>query len=283
MGIEDYTRRNLGDDNTEGFHMLEHILLRPHAKYPYPFEVHYNAVEIHDEVEKPDNFENNSRIVSENHGLKVGEQVLINGNPAYNGVHTILHTSEDDFEIAVPFSETSSFEETASSSQGNSSQQLTTSFTWQRTPDVRYFIRTSSIDGFAESSDHTICLVPQHNFQPGDSVEITGTINYNGIHEVTAVHNNGFEISKSFVEEESEGRWMSMNAPADPYSLQLTFILPNWIERYTKNQALKQFVENTIREETPAHLHVNIKWLSKNEMQLFDKAFLRFLEDFKQQ
>jgi hypothetical protein len=63
----------------------------------------------------------------------------------------------------------------------------------------------------------------------------------------------------------------------DPYSLQLTFVFPSWPKRY-RDDPFKRFVEHTVREETPAHLAVRIRWREMGEMQAFKKAHEVWLE-----
>ncbi len=86
----------------------------------------------------------------------------------------------------------------------------------------------------------------------------------------------------------------------DPYSLQLSFIFPrDWTARLPqpdltglddqgkalakeayedKKARLRRFVEQTVREETPAHLTPYVHWLSKNEMDEFKKAYEFWIE-----
>jgi hypothetical protein len=58
----------------------------------------------------------------------------------------------------------------------------------------------------------------------------------------------------------------------DPYSLQLTFVFPSWPRRF-QNSEFRQFVEKTVREETPAHLTVYVQWLDKDSMTAFVEAY----------
>ena len=48
----------------------------------------------------------------------------------------------------------------------------------------------------------------------------------------------------------------------DPYSLQLSFLFPDWPARYRHGE-FRKLVERTIREETPAHLIPTIRWLDQ--------------------
>lgn len=63
----------------------------------------------------------------------------------------------------------------------------------------------------------------------------------------------------------------------DPYSLQVSFVFPDWPPRYrqadhTGNADFRTFVERTIRAETPAHLVPHIHWLDRPAMAEFETA-----------
>ena len=69
-------------------------------------------------------------------------------------------------------------------------------------------------------------------------------------------------------------------AVKDPYSLQISFMLPSWPARFqeSNNSGFRTFVERTIYEETPAHLLVHIRWLNKKEMALFTAVYDEWIE-----
>ncbi|KAA1245215.1 hypothetical protein [Aquimarina sp. RZ0] len=261
IGIEDYSRRNLGDDNTAGMHMVEHILLRPRKKYPYSFTAAYIPLQIERfEVAITEEF---TRCIAKDHTLEPGEEIRITGNTQFEGTYIVLAIGEDFFEIEAPF------------------QEPETGGLFQRTPDIRYYLQSASIDSIETSStasDHIFCKTGTHSLRAGDKIEITGTKNYNGEHSIVSISEDGFEIAVPFIEEETTGRWMSTADPKDPYSLQLTFALPAWIAQY-QDEDFKKFIALTIREETPAHIKTNIQWLEQEEMQRFDYAYHRFLEE----
>ncbi|GAA4274032.1 hypothetical protein U6A24_01165 [Aquimarina gracilis] len=261
VGIEDYSRRNLGKGETSGLHMVEHILLRPRKSYPYPFTTSYTPFQIQRfENAITDEF---TRCIVGNHALQSGEEIQITGNEQFSGTYTILATGEDFFEIKAAFQE---------SEAGG---------VCQRTPDIRYYLQSAGIREFAASSkgaNHVFCNVGMHKLQVGDTIEITQTENYYGVHTVVSITPEGFDIPIPFVEEEVGGRWMSTTAPEDPYSLQVAFMLPSWVERY-QDTDFKKFVALTIREETPAHIRTNIQWLDQAEMKRFDHAYQRFLTE----
>ena len=62
----------------------------------------------------------------------------------------------------------------------------------------------------------------------------------------------------------------------DPYSMQLTFLFPAWITRFNAREigkeGYREFIRQTVREETPAHIHIHLLWLSKPEMSAFEAA-----------
>jgi len=65
----------------------------------------------------------------------------------------------------------------------------------------------------------------------------------------------------------------------DPYSFRITVALPYWPERFT-NLYFREFVERTIREETPAHIHAKICWISNEQMALLDARHRAWREGF---
>jgi hypothetical protein len=63
----------------------------------------------------------------------------------------------------------------------------------------------------------------------------------------------------------------------DPYSLQLSFVFPTWPSRFGKPE-FRQFIEQTVREETPAHLTPYVHWLGRVAMNEFESACKDWLE-----
>ena len=49
-------------------------------------------------------------------------------------------------------------------------------------------------------------------------------------------------------------------SPPDPYSLRLTFVFPGWLKRFS-NFYFREYAENVIRREVPAHILVRICWI----------------------
>ncbi|MDH3913825.1 MAG: hypothetical protein OEU09_21305, partial [Rhodospirillales bacterium] len=66
----------------------------------------------------------------------------------------------------------------------------------------------------------------------------------------------------------------------DPYSLQLSLVFPNWPARF-RNAGFRLLVEQTIREETPAHLAPYVYWLGPDEMTKFRDIYEDWLEKLR--
>ena len=73
--------------------------------------------------------------------------------------------------------------------------------------------------------------------------------------------------------------------PVDPYSYRVSVVLPGWTYRFA-NPDFRNFMEELIRKELPAHVLARICWIgyrkndvpdTENEMLLFEKAWKEFL------
>jgi hypothetical protein len=62
----------------------------------------------------------------------------------------------------------------------------------------------------------------------------------------------------------------------DTYSFVMTAILPYWPDRF-RDRNFRNFIEKTLREETPAHVALNVCWVSPLHMDLFEKAYKYWL------
>ncbi|SFD73914.1 hypothetical protein SAMN05518672_10315 [Chitinophaga sp. CF118] len=63
---------------------------------------------------------------------------------------------------------------------------------------------------------------------------------------------------------------------ADPYSFWATVVLPAWPERF-RLARFRQFFEDTLRREAPAHIRLNILWISPQQMLQFEDAWRLWL------
>ncbi len=65
--------------------------------------------------------------------------------------------------------------------------------------------------------------------------------------------------------------------PLDPYSFRISIILPGWTRRFG-DMNYRQFLEQLIRMETPAHIMPKICWIGPQQMQEFESKYKELLE-----
>ena len=62
----------------------------------------------------------------------------------------------------------------------------------------------------------------------------------------------------------------------DPYSLQLSYVFPDWVGRF-RNASFRQFTTQLVRRETPAYLSIYIHWMSWEDMAMFEGGYKSWL------
>jgi hypothetical protein len=65
---------------------------------------------------------------------------------------------------------------------------------------------------------------------------------------------------------------------SDPYSLQMSLIMPNWSGRFQSDK-MKMLFENIVRVNSPAHLHLWFKWWDVEKMAEFEKSYQAWLKE----
>ncbi len=58
----------------------------------------------------------------------------------------------------------------------------------------------------------------------------------------------------------------------DPYTFRASVVLPSWSLRF-QDVKFRRFVEDTLRREAPAHVHLKICWISHRQMQEFEVCY----------
>ncbi len=72
-----------------------------------------------------------------------------------------------------------------------------------------------------------------------------------------------------------EGGSFVYDSDKDPYSFQITIVLPIEADRF-KNLDFRKFTERLIRMETPAHIVVNFRWMSSECGRKFEEVYLKW-------
>lgn len=257
------------------FYMLEHILLRPvkedyNAYFPYLFPREITGFE--------DMKDGTVKCLSKEHDLMKGDTIVINGagkgpDPRYNGVYVVEDVLNETFRIRVPFDQTVS----------DDLAEKTIVPGWMlQSVDTTFMLLTRPVETFTSSygDKRTNCRSVQHGLEDGEEIEIVGTETYDGTYAVQYVDADTFRINQPFTGEDPNGRWISTLQKHDPYSLQLTFVLPDWPARMQEKN-FRSYIEKTIREEVPVHLTVYIRWMDQPSMDNFKNAYTAFLEQLQ--
>lgn len=265
-------------ENKEGFYLMEHLLLRP-VKEDYNAYLDFLVSRPVTAIENAEN--GYVRFFSPGHGLQNGEQITVNGTgdiliPQYDANYIVEQVLPDTFLVKTTFIQKVSDDLAAGS--------ITP--TWIRTVvDTTFLLLTRPVESFEEEDgdeSQTRCKVVAHGLLDNELIEINGAPSYNGKYAVRVVDADHFLIDKKYTGNEAGGRWISSYQKRDPYSLQLTIVFPDWPERFRTNNAdannFRAFAERVIREETPVHLTVYVRWLNKDEMAVFETAFRQFNE-----
>lgn len=63
----------------------------------------------------------------------------------------------------------------------------------------------------------------------------------------------------------------------DPYSFRASVILPYWPKRF-QSLSYRRFLENSLREQSPAHVHLKICWIDHTQMAVFEVRLQAWLQ-----
>jgi hypothetical protein len=65
---------------------------------------------------------------------------------------------------------------------------------------------------------------------------------------------------------------------ADPYSFRATVVVPALVGRFA-NYDFRRFVERTLREQAPAHVHLKVCWVDDEDLRRFEQAYGNWLTE----
>ena len=84
------------------------------------------------------------------------------------------------------------------------------------------------------------------------------------------------DINTNNTQLEADADFKNYIIGGDPYSMTATIVLPYWSRRF-RNVDFREFFENTLRRETPAHIWLDIYWITPEQMQAFEKQLRGWL------
>ena len=280
LDIQDFSLRsfasskNPSDQVAEGFHLIDHILLRPDLPTGHVTFI---------DTGKPDTILCKGK---QEHGLQDNDK--INFTQSTYGYYlassySIKVFDDYSFHISGDYVTPSDPQVLAT---GNWVSEL------QKRDRVISFL--SEIDQIKrgtrnlDDTHHTTCLIiPElHGLGEGDVVIVTGAgvPEINGIHRVLNVKQTGFEIDvpfqSAFTAESQDTSWYRYPVFADPYSCQISFIFPAAIGRFRNSAGGQQFrdlVAEVIKKETPAHITPYLFWFEDSVLQQFEIDYQAWL------
>ena len=280
LDIQDPSRRTLAypidpaDPLAEGFHEIDHILLRPILPFGYITMFSDNGGDLL--CENP----------LEEHGLESGDLIQFVDTTAGNYKDTTYTISVvDDYSFTV--SETYTL---AESETGFWIPELQT-----QTPVLSFLNGIESVsagDKVLGSNDvyTRFELLRVHELAEGDQIVVAGasaTINsLNDIHTVVSVGSTSFDIDLIFEDEFTNTintenvSWYRFPIYGDPYSCQLSYIFPKDIGRVRDSsggQEFRNLIAEVIREQVPAHIRPYLCFLEDSDLEEFEADYQTWL------
>lgn len=279
LDIRNFNRRSLAspvdpsDPSAEGFHMIDHILLRPDLPQGHitfsaagPGEILCEGIEEHGLQDKDvvnftqttyGNYQASNYAVQvvDAHSFHISDDYVTPSNPL------VLETGNWASEVQMRAQVISFLNEIDQIEQG-----------------------TSILDGAHHATSFT---VPQlRGLGEGDAVIVTGAdaSELNGIHKALNIQQAGFEIDEpfqaAFTTNGQNVSWHRYPVHADPYSCQVSFIFPAAIGRFRDSAGGQQFrdlVAEVIKKETPAHITPYLFWFEGKVLQQFEDDYQAWL------
>ena len=280
LDIQDFSHRmlasltNPSDQAAEGFHLIDHILLRPDLP-----EGHITFSDTG----------NPSEILcksTERHGLKDNDLVSFTLT-TYGNYQALSYT--------IKVVDAYSFHISDSYATPTDPQVLETG-NWvselqKRSKVISFLSEVDQIKQGKRNLDdthHTTCFtIPNlHGLVEGDAVVVTGAEapELNGIHKVFNIEKTGFEIDVPFLTkfeiDSQNASWYRYPVFADPYSCQISFIFPTAIGRFRNSaggQQIRDLVAEVVKKETPAHITPYLFWFEDSVLQQFEVDYQAWL------
>ncbi len=240
---------NTATINDEGFHLVEHVLLRPRSTpSTEPYWAFLGSPIVNFSESAPTRIARFSKSAPNrtvchvpDHDLQAGDHITISNTTHYNGRYEIKWTAKDSFHIEKPF------------------------------------VAEEVNQGKWTFPNSTFCHASDHGLQKGDHITVSDTGHYKGNYEIKWKDKDYFCIEKPFVAEEAnQAQWAMDIHGKDPYSLQLSFIFPAESKRF-KEKNFKKLLCDVLINEVPAHLVIYVHWFNYKAMCAFEEVYQAWL------
>ncbi len=268
----------------EGMHLVEHLLLRPKVNGLHFVDADESTLSdgLSDQgvLTLTRQFPIASADISSRTFLIEGDitpdlsdvkEIVVENTPLTNGSFTISSFTFNDPHTEIVVDETLIEGIEAASPTGT----------------LSYRVDKPIIDVDADQITITIPGNLSESISAGSLLEISGSAEgeNDGQYAVRSAADAGAntEIAIEKVEQIVQDRLLSINLDeecectlTDPYTCMAHVVLPYWPDRFINND-FRTFFERTLRREAPAHVYLNICWVSNRHMAEFERAFKRWL------
>lgn len=268
----------------EGMHLVEHLLLRPKVNGLHFVEADTST--FSDGLADPGiltftrqfpitaadissrKFLIEGDITSD---LSAGKEIFVENTPLTNGAFTISSFTYNDPHTEIVVDEVLVEGIEAAFPTGTLSYRLENPITAVDADQI-----TITISGNVAESIQAYSLLEISGSAEGEN---------DGRYTVLSTADAGTdtEIAIEKVERIVQDRLLSINLDkececslTDPYTCMAHVVLPYWPGRFINND-FRTFFEKTLRREAPAHVYLNICWVSNRHMAEFERTFKRWL------
>ena len=279
LDIRNFNRRSLAspvdpsDPSAEGFHMIDHILLRPDLPQGH---ITFSAAGPGEILCKG----------TEEHGLEDNDLVNFTQTTYGNyqaSNYAVQVVDAHSFHISGDYVTPSG---TRVPETGNWVSEV--QMRDQIIPFLNKIDQVKQGTRNLDDTHHTTYFtVPRlRGLGEGDAVIVSGAdaSELNGIHKALNIQQTGFEIDvpfqAGFTTNSQSAGWYRYPVHADPYSCQVSFIFPAAIGRFRDSAGGQQFrdlVAEVVKKETPAHITPYLFWFEDTVLQQFENDYQAWL------
>ena len=291
LDIEDYRRRSLAGE--EGFHLVDHILLRPDLP-----SGHITFLGTDDPAKV-------LCTSTRKHGLLDGDEVGFTGTSGGNymeAVYQVEDADEYDFLIAENYAMAvepvvpDDRDRDIPADPGTPETGAPETGTWiselQKQDSVISFLKDVSLISKGSQrlgdTDYTtrFNVSPLYGLDAGDTIFITGAQaeRLSGLYRVNAVAADYFEaevpFDPAFEADSGNVRWYRHPLYRDPYSCRISYIFSaaGRAAPGAGGQQFRELVAEVISNETPAHITPYLYWFEDELLERFEVDYRVWLE-----
>jgi hypothetical protein len=271
----------------EGFHLIEHILLRPLVKAIDSFEAAGDGTMASNLTTQGDLYfvkklgilaaDDTTSIFTlpgdVSAEIQFNQRVLVTNSTLNDRAYTVLNVNFNGTDTEVKVVESISLT-TGPDGDFSYTRMVPINAILPNGTSVE-LIELSSIDLTAEILMDAVIIIRGSQYGRNDTRYVADTVIMFGTNSVIKVRS---------VEVQYKDRFLSINQTneceecryTDPYSFTVSVVMPYWRGRFS-DLDFRNFFERTLRLEAPAHIVLNVCWVDCTHMEDFEKAYRAWL------